>query len=39
MFDQLEFKPKERPEKKKRWHDGLSLMCATLFTGFGALGV
>lgn len=39
MFDQLEFKPKPRPEKKKRWHDGLSLAFATLMTAIGLFGV
>lgn len=39
MFDQLEFKPKSRPVKKKRWHDGLSLTFATMMTLAGLFGI
>lgn len=39
MFDKLEFRPKPKPEKKKRWHDALSLTFATVMTLFGAFGI
>lgn len=39
MLDELEFRPKPKPEKKKRWHDALSLTFATVMTLFGAFGI